>query len=1376
MQAVLNTNPPSPLRHLARVMAAAALLSVWSGLSAQTVPAQTLPSGMQVVNGQASATLSGATLTVRNTPDTILNWGSFSIGAQNAVRFEQNNAQSQVLNRVTGNDPSAILGSLSSNGRVWLLNPNGVLFGAGARVDVAGLVVSTLNLNDADWRAGRYLFSGSAPAAVVNQGELRSSLGGRVVLLGGRVENQGSITAPGGQIVLAGGERIELLDTGAPNLSVRLGVAAAGAVLNSGRIDAAGGRIDIHAASVNQQGIVRADALAQGPAGQIVLSATDQLELGATSTTSADGWSGGRVTLDGGANTSVSGSVHATGRTGQGGQLTLLGDSISLLDGAALDVSGTSGGGQALIGGGDQGRDPNLRNASRLLLAAGARVSADALSSGDGGHIVLWSDHATRAYGSLSAHGGLLGGGGGWIETSGGWLDVRLASLDLSAPAGRAGVWLLDPYNILITDQTQDSNVATDFTATGNDATISSVSLVAALDRGVQVVVSTAGSGSGNQAGDISVTNANINVSSPKPGGLTLIADRDIFFTNAHISSFGSTTGVGGPLPVTLTAGRSGVGGVSISNSTIFTSGGNLNIGGFGTGLGPNGSAASAAVGYDANPVGVFIGSSNINVGNGQINIAGMTAATHPAAGSPAPAGIRLANNAALFGGDIVLRGAGGIGTGIKLLDSGVQASHTLQLQGRGAGIGVNVLGSSALNVLPQNVDSSALLTILGRSDAAASGVVIDSSTASFGVFEGSSTIQIGSGASVQISAGNNGSGSAPALLLQAKSLPMIGADPAGPGTVTIDLAYGGQGMQLNQAQIQAPSGGITLDGRGLLDLESSTLNTSGPIRLWADSVKLAGGTAVSSNAQGDAIVLAGPGGTGPMASFINQAGPAVLSVNVDNSGRWIIFNNDASTANFVPGGLVSDFTRYGATANSWAADTGNGFVFATDPAVTVAMQTEPSLRGRLDIKPPGNWLSGPAATTDQRGMLDITQADTGSPSPASTATSSDFGAIAVSDMSQEALLAVLAGRDRYKKNLLADAIQALEKKPDLADLRPCRNPKETEEGVCLITPELQRTMQAAALTERTPDVPGAALPKAVAAVPLPAPAIAKPATAPIASAAAAVAAVSVPSVLPQALQAVPRHRVKVAALPQIRRKLALVIGVDRYADASIPPLANAVRDARAMARLFEDTLGYDTIVLENASKASVVRALNRMAVELGPNDSAIIYYAGHGELIESTQLGYWLLADSDAKTAGSWLSNTDISRLVGQIGASQVALISDSCYSGSLVSDQRIRATPGQFDPDPVLAHKTVVVMSSGGNEPVFDAGKQGHSLFAWNLMNTLEQVARWQPGGRVFERVRFAVARALPQRPQYGAARVIEHQPGSDYLFEQRSLDIGR
>ncbi|GAP36305.1 polysaccharide deacetylase [Piscinibacter sakaiensis] len=250
------------------------------------------------------------------------------------------------------------------------------------------------------------------------------------------------------------------------------------------------------------------------------------------------------------------------------------------------------------------------------------------------------------------------------------------------------------------------------------------------------------------------------------------------------------------------------------------------------------------------------------------------------------------------------------------------------------------------------------------------------------------------------------------------------------------------------------------------------------------------------------------------------------------------------------------------------------------------------------------------------------------------------------------------------------------------------------------------------------------------------------------------------------------RRRVRSASLPQIQRKIAVVIGVDRYADRSMPQLDNAVADARAVAQLLEDRLGYDSVVIPDATRAGVVRALNRLAIEAGPNDSVVVYYAGHGELVPATGLGYWQLSDSEAQRPESWLSNADISRLVRQIGASQVALISDSCYSGALV-DQRIRGSNEQVDPQAVLARKTVVAMSSGGNEPVFDSGKNGHSPFAFSLMNNLDRLSRWQPGGNIFERVRFAVARELPQRPNYGSVAAAGHQAGGDYLFEQRQLD---
>src|SRR5512147_412544 len=131
------------------------------------------PVGPSVVSGTAGFATAGSALTVTNSPNAIINWQGFSIGAGEITRFQQQSAASAVLNRVVGQDPSAILGTLSSNGRVFLVNPNGILFGQGARVDVAGLVATTLNLANSDFLAGRLNFeAGAVAGSIVNQGEI----------------------------------------------------------------------------------------------------------------------------------------------------------------------------------------------------------------------------------------------------------------------------------------------------------------------------------------------------------------------------------------------------------------------------------------------------------------------------------------------------------------------------------------------------------------------------------------------------------------------------------------------------------------------------------------------------------------------------------------------------------------------------------------------------------------------------------------------------------------------------------------------------------------------------------------------------------------------------------------------------------------------------------------------------------------------------------------------------------------------------------------------------------------------------------------------------------------------------------------------------
>jgi uncharacterized caspase-like protein len=245
------------------------------------------------------------------------------------------------------------------------------------------------------------------------------------------------------------------------------------------------------------------------------------------------------------------------------------------------------------------------------------------------------------------------------------------------------------------------------------------------------------------------------------------------------------------------------------------------------------------------------------------------------------------------------------------------------------------------------------------------------------------------------------------------------------------------------------------------------------------------------------------------------------------------------------------------------------------------------------------------------------------------------------------------------------------------------------------------------------------------------------------------------------------------AALPVIERKLALLIGVNDYADKAVPQLEGAVRDARAVRERLEQRLGYETTVLESPSRSEIVRAFNRLALEAQPGDSVIVYYAGHGVVVpvDGVDTGFWLPADTDSKKESTWLSNADIGRLIAAIGSRQLMLVSDSCYSGTLVGKDRVSVSGD--NPDEWLKRRAAVVMSSGGDEPVADEGKDGHSFFAWHFMRALEGLDRWQVGNNLHERLRTAVSREFPQTPQYGGSRGLGHEGNTDFLFERRQIE---
>ena len=546
------------------------------------------PTGPAVVNGTASFQQAGNLLQVTNSPNAILNWQSFSIGASEITRFLQQSASSAVLNRVIAQNPSSILGALQSNGRVFLINPNGILFGAGAQIDVAGLVASTLNLSNADFLAGKLKFT-EVPGAgsVINQGTINAGTGGQVYLVGPSVTNSGVITSPNGEVILAAGNSVELVNPGTPNLRVEIS-APDNQAINLGQIVADSGRVGIYAGLINHSGTIRADSAVATDSGRIVLKATKNATLEAGSVITANGPNGGSVTVQSGDTTLVAGTIEAKGSDGAGGTVQVLGNLVGLTGSASVDVSGETGGGTVLVGGDFQGKNPEVQSAFRTYVGSNTIITADAVVSGDGGKVIVWSDDATRFYGNISARGGADGGNGGFVEVSGkNYLDYQ-GLANLIAPGGQVGTLLLDPKSLDVND--------TGGVAYNNDVN----NLFANNPTGISTILATG-------AGSISAQVANV----------VLQANNDITFTSAvNIANAGTA--------LTAQAGRS-----ILVNNNITTNNGAVS-------LTANETLANGVVNAQRDPGAAVItmaAGTTINAGNANISItlsdgAGLTNST----------------------------------------------------------------------------------------------------------------------------------------------------------------------------------------------------------------------------------------------------------------------------------------------------------------------------------------------------------------------------------------------------------------------------------------------------------------------------------------------------------------------------------------------------------------------------------------------------------------------------------------------------------------------------------------------------------------------------------------------------------------------------
>jgi filamentous hemagglutinin family protein len=515
-----------------------------------------------VTRGTVTSNQVGNVLTVTNSPGAIINWRTFSIQAGETTHFAQTSASSTVLNRVL-NDPTVIYGTLSSNGRVWLVNPAGIMVGPGGKVDVAAFVASTLNVADADFLAGRSVFINDGGAgSVINRGEIRTPAGGSVYLIGSNVTNEGIITTPKGETILAAGNTVSLIDSATPGVKVDI-TGAEGNATNLGTITAEAGRVGIAGVIVRNSGTVNASSVVS---------------------------EGGRVFLKASQDAYVDGNGRIVTTGTKGGSVEVLGNRVAVTGNAEIDASGTgdtnAGGGRILVGGDYQGANPDIQNANITYFGPDATLKADAGKVGDGGTVIVWSDDTTRAYGSISARGGAAGGNGGLVETSGKrYLDTPGIRVNVGAARGKGGTWLLDPSEInIVGSGTSDVDYGGDpleFSYGGNVGTLVDDDLNDALAYGGNVIVRTDGVGAGS--GNINVTNATIDGNGTGTGFLTLAAYGgggssttygDIIISGSDISldgAFRALAGWNGATSYNDTDVISGKGNITISASQIYS-------------------------------------------------------------------------------------------------------------------------------------------------------------------------------------------------------------------------------------------------------------------------------------------------------------------------------------------------------------------------------------------------------------------------------------------------------------------------------------------------------------------------------------------------------------------------------------------------------------------------------------------------------------------------------------------------------------------------------------------------------------------------------------------------------------------------------------
>lgn len=804
----------------------------------------------------------------------------------------------RALYRVIGNSRSEIMGTLNSNGSLFLINQNGVLFGQGSEVNVGNIVASTLNISNDDFMKGNYNFTvGSITGNIENRGVIKAQNEGYIVLLGNTVDNSGTLVASNGSVVLGSAQNATLDFFGNGLVKAKLsGDALEATIKNSGNIYADGGFVQMatnaRAAAINISGIVEANQLVERD---------------------------GMIRLEGGDNAKVqvTGQLIAKGENTTGGTIEVTGEQVALLNGAVLDASGDTGGGKVLVGGDYQGKNDAVYNARTTYIAQGATIKADALQQGDGGKVVVWANDLTRYYGNISAQGGAISGNGGFVEVSGKQNLAFIGKVNVGAENGIGGIVLLDPENIVLNSSVQPSptdnaNGTPDVAFADNAGGLTTIQVGDVtgfselfLQATNNITVDSAISMT-NPTGSIRfVANNDINVNADIKSGLlgsvSLIADAD----NSGVGNIAIGANITGGSGIANAAD-----GVFLSAATITHTAGDISsaadaftkIGG-GIAINTSGAAnlgnANIISIQPAATAGMKGGAVVINANSltmsGNINTSGSSAALPgESGGQGGTVTINTANNATV-GNIVTSSGNAGAGFTAGTLSGDVNIVSTngaittgnINSNGGTNGIGAKVTLTAATSVTAGNINTSGGLANVNTDGKSAADVNITAGT-NITVGDISATGANGNGT-------NKSGGIAGAVTLQAKA-----------GNIDMGAINNVGGTKTGTGVAGLPAKILVQAGQDIITNGDITNNHTG-----ADAVQLVAG-----------------------GKFDNTK-----DINISTNGNWTVYSNDPTNDTKGAKLLAAyDYKQYGTAFGGALLGTGNGFVHQVTPSVTATL------------------------------------------------------------------------------------------------------------------------------------------------------------------------------------------------------------------------------------------------------------------------------------------------------------------------------------------------------------------------------------------------------------------------------------------------------